>query len=55
MLPYKEMISQVSTVSDENKLEEVNFRKFIGVIVVCCFDKNPKFNFAENFMHKTKR
>ena len=38
----------MSTVSDKNKLEDVNFRKFTGVIVVCCLDeKYQMFNFAE--------
>ena len=48
VLPYKEMISQVSTLSDKNKLGDVNFRKFAALI------KISKFNFDENFMHKTK-
>ena len=45
----------MSTVSDKNKLVDVNFRKFTMVIVVGCFDKNhKKKKFAEKFMHKTK-
>ena len=44
----------VSTVSDKNNHTGVNFRKFTGAIAFCCFDKISKFNFAENFMHKTK-
>ena len=47
------MISQVPTVSDKNEVGDVNFRKFTRVIVVCCFDKVSKFNFAENFMRET--
>ena len=44
---------RVSTVSDKNKLGDVNFRKFTGVIVASLI-KISKFYFAENFMHKTK-
>ena len=49
VLPYKEMISQLSTVSDKNELGDVNFRKFTGVIVVFCFDKNLKIKFCWEF------
>ena len=42
----------MSTVSDKNELGDVNFRKFIGVIAALI--KISKFNFTENFMHKTK-
>ena len=45
-LPYREVISLVSTVSDENKLLDVCIRKFTGVIIVCCFIKNVKINLA---------
>ena len=50
-------MSYVSTVSDKNNPAGVNFRKFTRVIVVCCFDlliKISKFNFVEDFLHKTK-
>ena len=44
----------MSTVSDKNKLGDVNFRKFTGVLKSAALTKISKFNFAENFMHKTK-
>ena len=42
VLPYKEVISSVSTVNDKNNHAGVHFRKFTGAIVVCRFDKNLK-------------
>ena len=44
----------MSTVSDKNKLGDVNFRKFTGVIVVCCFDKNLKIEFCQEFCAQNK-
>ena len=42
----------MATVRDKNKLGDVNFRKFTGVIKSAALKKISKFNFAENFMHR---
>ena len=44
----------MSAVSDKNKLLGVNFTKFTGVIVVCCFDKKLKIKFCSEFYAQNK-